>query len=91
MTPFYKPGEPIRLPDGRIITFLEIKNPDTLDDPCYGCVLQDERCTETMEFAGNCSGMDREDGKWGIFVDYLKLQKFRSSYSRFRKIVQNVH
>lgn len=68
--PILNEGDKATLPDGRVITFLEV-NLCAMDDPCYGCVLAEERCTELHPITGPC-GSDRPDGKFGIFIEMGK-------------------
>lgn len=62
-----KPGKKKKLPDGRVITFLETGSPD-----CEGCIFLSEDCT-TIE-TGHC-GSGRLDGKMGIFVECKDNEK----------------
>lgn len=55
------PGDMKKLPDGRVITFLETNSPE-----CDGCVFLNEDCT-TIE-TGHC-GSGRPDGKMGVFIE----------------------
>ena len=60
-------GNRATLPDGRVVTFLEI-NVSAMDDPCYGCALIHDDCTALDPITGPC-GSDRPDGKFGIFIE----------------------
>ena len=60
-------GDLANLPDGRVVTFLEV-DITAMDDPCYGCALAHINCTELDPITGPC-GSDRPDGKFGIFVE----------------------
>lgn len=60
-------GDRSTLPDGRVVTFLEV-NVSAMDDPCYGCVLSHHDCADFDPITGPC-GSDRPDGKFGIFVE----------------------
>ena len=62
-----KPGEKTRLPDGRTIVFLEV-DITAMDNPCYGCCLEHENCTNLDNYTGSC-GSGRPDGKFGVFVE----------------------
>lgn len=63
-----KPGEVRRLADGTPIKFIEIPNIASLDDCCSGCIFQNEPCSERRILLGDCDAMNREDGRWGIFI-----------------------
>ena len=65
--PILHEGDKVTLPDGRVITFLEV-NVSAMDDPCYGCVLAEDDCTYLDSITGPC-GSGRPDGKLGIFIE----------------------
>lgn len=65
--PILNEGDKVTLPDGRVITFLEV-NVCAMDDPCYGCALEHENCTYLDPITGPC-GSGRPDGKFGIFIE----------------------
>ena len=60
-------GDLATLPDGRVVTFLEV-NVSAMDDPCYGCALSYHNCADLDHITGPC-GSDRPDGKFGIFIE----------------------
>ena len=62
-----KNGECVSLPDGRKVKFVEV-DITALDDPCYGCAFENERCTDLNDYLGSC-GSGRSDGVFGIFVE----------------------
>ena len=58
-----KPGDTVKLPDGRVITFLSTQTPE-----CDGCVFEFVNCGLYEEIAGAC-GTGRPEGDIGIFVE----------------------
>lgn len=65
--PQLKNGESVVLPDGREVKFVAV-DITALDDPCYGCVFTDEKCTDLNEIIGSC-GSGRTDGLFGVFTE----------------------
>lgn len=63
-----KPGEVRHLGDGTPIKYVEVQNIASLDNPCDGCIFENTTCEDKRIYLGACDGMDREDGKWGIFI-----------------------
>lgn len=64
-------GETTQLPDGRVLKFVGV-DITALDNPCYGCALENEHCSDLDPYTGPC-GSGRPDGEFGIFQE-VKLR-----------------